>query len=1560
MSFPTQALKHARFVATLLAALALAPLPARAATNIWGGTGANANWTTVGNWTNSAAPNSSDTVFFGNTNYASGLTTTLGSNWTVNSLVLNTTNAVVISGNTLTLQSGSLERTTPIGGGVKATNVTINSAILLGANGFFNIWGSNSVSTNLLINGSIGESGGSRSLTVAGNRTVHLMGSNTFTGTLLITNTAEVIVGGTNAASSVIVGDAGGAGGVLLVGGDYALGNGTLVLNTNAQLYGYGAAMRLVGNAVSANGNFTLGAVNQKGLTFTNLLTLNANLTISNGFNAAETNFFLGGIGDSGAGRSLTYIANAINRYLFLSNSTYTGATVINGGTLLMSGTNATSAVALNSGTMLTFLTDNPFSASTMITASNATLFSSGAHVLSNPVTFTGTTNAFNTATAGNRLTLNGTVTLATNMVLVSGGAGGADVTIINGSVGEVTPGTTLTTAVSSNRKLVLSSNNTYTGATFINNVGNGTTEIYGSNATASVTVIPGAKLLIGNNNALGTGTFSANATSGTITLAWTNSPVIANAIQMRGTNQLDGLGISGNRIVFNGPVTMTSNVVLNLSSTISSLDPSAPVFNGGFSDSGNNFSLTVLGANNRYLFLSNSSSYGGGTFILNGLLKLGGDNALPTAGALAVNAISGLNDGFSLNGFNQTVGSLSGTGVVQLASGGTLTVGDAGNSAFNGLITGNGILVKQGSGIFTLGGSNSYTGGTIISNGLVRLGAARAMTNGASLTLNGGSLDMGAFSASVGTLSGSGGSLTNSAGLTVNQTSDDTFSGILTGPGSLTKQGGGVLALGGANNYSGGTFLSNGTLSISSDANLGDASGGVTFRGGALRITGTALSNLNARTANWANFNLDIADASHTFTVTNSLANAKLVKGGAGTLVLNNAAITNLGFSADGGTLRVVSGASTLAGGLSVSNGSTLLLSGTNGQTAGTQPSFTLGGALTVGNADSGNSLILNDGASVAGATAFTLGSAAASRGNRVVLSGSTLTNSVIVGSSGSDNSLVVSNGGSVVGATLSIGSTASSSNNLVLISGNGSSVVSTNTSAGVYVGSIGSQNTLVVTNGGRFSSAGSFYVANGAGASNLLLVSGAGSIVSNNTHFHMGMVGASNNAVLVNDGGLLVSGGLRLGSGLESFNNTLVITGAGSMFRTAVSGNQIAMGSNGTTSGTASLLLIQDQGTLEFGQGAGNIVLAGGFNNTAALTNQGGILQFTTITYLITPNTKDSFVMTNGTLSYRGVAAADITSGRFLTNFVMQGDNSFRLLNSTNLAITAYTFDSTAVSTNFQRLILSGNASRWQSGRLNVGTGGELLVTNAANATVGATFTNLGSVRVINSTVIWQSNVVLSGSYFSDPSTNTFATNVTVTASGSLSGSNGDLFVFGGNFLNQSTNRSAFNLWQSAVLFTNLSAGTTNHTYDVSGSASVNYGTGFTNLDRVSTNFAIGTLSIAYGNRLTLTGSVSAVDGRTNAVYVGWLDIQGILTNSFDNVTNGLFNALNLANINLYYDRVDPRNDWLNANLTGIAAGGYDLWGGGLLLPIPEPSALLALGGGAILLVFLRRRKV
>lgn len=125
------------------------------------------------------------------------------------------------------------------------------------------------------------------------------------------------------------------------------------------------------------------------------------------------------------------------------------------------------------------------------------------------------------------------------------------------------------------------------------------------------------------------------------------------------------------------------------------------------------------------------------------------------------------------------------------------------------------------------------------------------------------------------------------------------TIAAAITGTGGLVKQDTGTLVLAGANSYAGGTSMLNGTLQVSADANLGDASGNLTLDGGTLRNTAAFTT---AR-------NITLGDGGGTFE-TNADLTATGVVSGAG-------ALTKIG----GGTLTL-SGVNTYAGGTAVSQG--------------------------------------------------------------------------------------------------------------------------------------------------------------------------------------------------------------------------------------------------------------------------------------------------------------------------------------------------------------------------------------------------------------------------------------------------------------------------------------------------------------------------------------------------------------------------------------------------------------------------------------------------------------
>ncbi len=162
----------------------------------------------------------------------------------------------------------------------------------------------------------------------------------------------------------------------------------------------------------------------------------------------------------------------------------------------------------------------------------------------------------------------------------------------------------------------------------------------------------------------------------------------------------------------------------------------------------------------------------------------------------------------------------------------------------------------------------------------------------------------------------------------------------------SLIKIGTGTLTLSGTANYSGGTTIAGGTLSVSSNSHLGAASGALTLNGGRLLVTGNTFTSMTRNiTLGLSNGIIHIADPTNVFTLTQNIGGpGSLIKFGAGTMVLagnNTYAGTT---TVDGGTLLVngsIASSSTF-----VTNGSTLGGSGTVGNTH-----ILSGGILSAGN---------------------------------------------------------------------------------------------------------------------------------------------------------------------------------------------------------------------------------------------------------------------------------------------------------------------------------------------------------------------------------------------------------------------------------------------------------------------------------------------------------------------------------------------------------------------------------------------------------------------------------
>lgn len=264
--------------------------------------------------------------------------------------------------------------------------------------------------------------------------------------------------------------------------------------------------------------------------------------------------------------------------------------------------------------------------------------------------------------------------------------------------------------------------------------------------------------------------------------------------------------------------------------------------------------------------------------------------------------------------------------------------------------ITGGGITTLAASTqVATLNMQNSSG-----STGILDVGASNTLTFG-----DGGILTSGTAASQIqnGTISADAtGELvvTNRNALTISSNIAETVANT-----GLTKSGAGVLTLTGANTYSGITAIDQGTLVVSSDANLGTGTT-IEFNGGTLKAAQSFSSSKNfTRGTNFVG-TIDTAGFDLTFSGTNA---AGISKTGAGSLTLTNPAAGSISVSQGSVILpSPTSGDVTLQGGtlvasgtlssLSLSSASTLDIGGNSAATLTTTSYSTTafsGQALTV-----------------------------------------------------------------------------------------------------------------------------------------------------------------------------------------------------------------------------------------------------------------------------------------------------------------------------------------------------------------------------------------------------------------------------------------------------------------------------------------------------------------------------------------------------------------------------------------------------------------------------------
>lgn len=558
-----------------------------------------------------------------------------------------------------------------------------------------------------------------------------------------------------------------------------------------------------------------------------------------------------------------------------------------------------------------------------------------------------------------------------------------------------------------------------------------------------------------------GTQDLNLNVSGGLSTSNNTNAPQmdslsVASAVTTSGA--INNVGTGEGRAIISGVISNASSVNQNSATSMLTLS-GANTYTG---PTNVNAGILRIGSNTALPASSTTTVASGATLQLgsgvtvtaNQALGLSGHGTAYSSGALEATNTSTYSSAIALAA-DTTVGSTLASNTLTLSgtitgSGLTLTTTGAGNHAISGVIdTGSGGLVKEGTGLTTLSGTNTYTGVTSLNNGNLLINSAGALGGGGNITFGGGTLR---HSSSNETDLGS--RITGSTGPISIDTNARTitYSGIdSSNTGGLFKTGTGRLTLSGTNAFSGPIVVNNGVLAASVSTalpstgtgiihldsngalNTGGAFGTVqdwldsdnisTASTGAIALVGNSTENIDF--TGYATLGLGASsNATYSGTITPAGTTYRLGGGGA-TLTLNNTdALAGANALAVNG-LVILGGANNLSGATTVTSG-TLTLNGAAGSLANSSVTVSPGATVNIANAGAGitraASATLNRGTLIV-------------TGNNTTNTSDTITGALTVGSDG--HSTVTVNANASRNALLNVGSFARTAGSTVVIRG-------------------------------------------------------------------------------------------------------------------------------------------------------------------------------------------------------------------------------------------------------------------------------------------------------------------------------------------------------------------------------------------------------------------------------------------------------------------------------------------------------------------------------------------
>ncbi|MBU3578134.1 autotransporter-associated beta strand repeat-containing protein, partial [Polynucleobacter sp. UK-Kesae-W10] len=395
--------------------------------------------------------------------------------------------------------------------------------------------------------------------------------------------------------------------------------------------------------------------------------------------------------------------ANSVNGTLILAaNNTYTGTTTITSGTIQIGNGGTTGSIgvgALSNSGNFAFGFSNNQSWTTALACASATTCSisqngSGTETLTASNTFTGTTFITN-----GTLALTGTGSIATSAGVITSNGGSFDIsgTTTGASIVSLAGPSTSTAVLGGKILTITNANDTFNGV--ISGTGGsvvlsaGTFTFAGANTYSGGTTLNGGTAFLGSgsgaNTGLGSGTVNINSGSTLLT----DGSSLGNALVLNG-GTLQGTNIQGQ--TWNGNISVTSASTINANAS--------PIYlNGVISGSS---ALSVSGGGSVILTGSTSNTY---------------------SGTITINSGSSVQVGNAA-----TSGNL---GSAILANNGNLIFNRNDAIIVSNNISGSGSVIQNGSGALTLSGAsnfNTYSGGTVINAGTLKLGSDFTVTTSA------------------------------------------------------------------------------------------------------------------------------------------------------------------------------------------------------------------------------------------------------------------------------------------------------------------------------------------------------------------------------------------------------------------------------------------------------------------------------------------------------------------------------------------------------------------------------------------------------------------------------------------------------------------------------------------------------------------------------------------------------------------------------------------------------------------------------------------------------------